>query len=73
MSGTSNEGISPEGNFSTQKTSTDTNETTDIEGSSIRSDQEKQTGGLVGSDSTTDTSSELVENLDNDDQLTDGQ
>ncbi len=74
MSGTSNEGISPEGNFSTDAdATTETPERTDIEGSSISSDQKKQTGGFVGSDSKTDTSSELVEDRDEQDQAPNGQ
>ena len=63
MTGTSNEGIDPEGNFSSQEGETETlTPTTDIEGSSLEKDDEtKPSGGFVGSDSQDDTSSELVE------------
>lgn len=68
MTGTSNEGISPEGRFSSEDSVTETVEpTADIEGASLKQDDETtQTGGFVGSDSQSDTSSELVED---DDQL----
>lgn len=63
MTGTSNEGINPEGTFSSEDGQTETIEpTADVEGASLRQDDElKQTGGFVGSDSDDDTSSELVE------------
>ena len=63
MTGTSNEGIDPEGKFSSQEGEIETlTPTTDIEGSSLKQDDETRPSGFVGSDSQDDTSSELVEN-----------
>ena len=64
MTGTSNEGIDPEGKFSTQEGEIETLTPTDeIEGSTLKQDEEtEQSGGFVGSESQDDTSSELVEN-----------
>lgn len=74
MTGTSNEGIAPEGNFSNDPDGqTEALDTTDIEGASFDKAETQEAPGFVGGDGQDDTSSELVEDRDASDQGPDGQ